>query len=142
MDNIESFVNPRVEDYYHNFDHNCAMTTLYILAEYFNIKIEPQVIDSANGLGGLGEYGGQCGLVSGAIMFIGIRGRERGWDKEKILEKSREYAAQFHNKFNSLECKVLRPEGFKPENPPNICEPITCRAIKFDIEFITNIFSE
>lgn len=139
---IHEFVNNRVHKYYWDDDHNCAVSTLLVLSEYFKSKINKQVIDAAAGIGGIGEYGAQCGLVSGAIMFPGIRGKEKGWDGDQITDLSRKYADEFHRKFESLECKILRPEGFKPENPPNICEKLTGEAIIFDIYFIKESFEK
>ena len=106
------------------------------------MKIDEQVIDAATGIGGIGEHGAQCGLVSGAIMFLGIMGKEKDWDGDQITDLTRKYAEEFHGKFECLECKVLRPEGFKPENPSNICEKLTCKAIIFDIYFIEKSFEK
>lgn len=131
-----AFVEQRIARYYRVDEINCAVATLKILAERFGLKISEQVLDSAVGMNGAGQYRAQCGLVEGGMMFLGIFGRKRGMSDDDIMELCREYAAAFEKRFGSLSCRVLRPEGFDPDNPPHICEPISVDAVCFDIEFI------
>ena len=56
-----------------------------------------------------------------------------------IVQSCREFAKQYENKFNSLQCSILRSEGFHPDNPPHICEPLTCKAVEFSINFISTL---
>ena len=70
--NYKNLIEQKIKDYYWTDDINCATTTIKILAEVFNTKINSQVIDSALGMHGAGEYGAQCGLVEGTLMFLGI----------------------------------------------------------------------
>jgi len=41
-------------------------------------------------------------------------------------------------KIGSLSCRDLRREGFKPGNPPNLCEKLAKRTIKFGIGYVGN----
>ena len=136
-----SFVMERVTRYYREDEINCAVATLKVLGERFGVEISRQVLDSAVGMNGAGQYRAQCGLVEGAVMFLGILGRERGLDDDAVMELCREYAAKFENRFGSLSCRVLRPEGFSDDNPDNVCEPISIDAICFDIEFVEGKFN-
>ena len=131
-------IKKRVAEYYWKDDINCAVTTLKILSEKFNIILSNQVLDAAIGMHGAGGYGAQCGLVEGVLMFIGIAEKANNAKDKKIIENCKNFAKQFENKFKSLECKVLRPQGFKNENPPHICENITHEAIEFAMDFISN----
>jgi hypothetical protein len=88
---------------------------------------------------GAGEYGAQFGLVEGTLMFLGIYDRKNGISDEKTAEICREYARQFEGKFTSLQCSILRPEGFKPDNPPHICEVLSIKAIEFSINYISKL---
>jgi hypothetical protein len=88
---------------------------------------------------GAGEYGVQCGLVEGTLMFFGIFARINNYPKNKVVKYCYEFAKCFESNFSSLQCSVLRPEGFSSNNPPHICEPLTCRAIEFSIAFIQRI---
>ena len=132
----EEFVKNRVHKYYWQDDLNCATTTLEILSEVFATTLSDQVIDAAIGMHGAGEFGAQCGLIEGTLMFLGIIGRARGLPDEDIVESCQDFARQFEIRFGSLQCKVLRPQGFKPDNPPHLCEGITREAIVFGIEFL------
>ena len=95
------------------------------------ISLSSQIIDAVIGMPGAGRSGAQCGLVSGAIMVIGILGKEKGLMHEDIVDKCNKFVKGFKNEFGSLNCGDLRPEGFKPDNPPHLCEDITKKAIAF-----------
>jgi len=135
----QGFVQQRVHTYYWRDDINCATTTLKILSERFGVALGDQVLDSALGMHGAGRYRAQCGLVEGTLMFLGIIGRARGLSDDEVVEACYDFARQFEECFGSLSCKVLRPEGFDPDNPPHICEPLTRDAIVFDIEFMSEL---
>lgn len=129
-------INERVHAYYWIDDINCAKTTLKTLAEIFEINLSSQVVESATGLPDKGIFGLPCGLVQGSLMFIGILGQERGLDNKNIVELCNDFANRFQNEFGCLTCKGLRPQGFKPENPPHLCEEITKKAIRFGANYI------
>lgn len=135
----QAFVQQRVHTYYWHDDINCATTTLKILSERFGVALDDQVVDSALGMHGAGKYRAQCGLVEGALMFLGIIGRARGFSDDEVVEACYDFARQFEDRFGSLSCKVLRPEGFDPDNPPHICAPLTRDAIVFDIVFVSEL---
>ena len=133
----KDLIQMRVKEYYWQDDINCATTNLRILSEIFSIELTNQVIDAALGMHGAGEYGAQCGLVEGALMFIGIIGRVKGVSDESIVNSCNEYARQFENRFKTLLCRELRPEGFHSKNPPHLCERLTCEGIHFNVDFLT-----
>ena len=110
----EKFIENKVHEYYWTDDINCATTTLKILSEAFAIKLADQIIDAAIGMHGAGEFGAQCGLVEGTMMFMGIAGRAKGIQDESIVKSCQTFAEQFEIRFGSLQCSVLRPQGFKP----------------------------
>lgn len=91
---------------------------------------------------GAGEYGAQCGLVEGTLLFLGIIGRQMGIPDNEIIIGCKEFASNFEKQFSSLLCSILRPEGFSKKNPPQLCEGLTNRAICFNIEFIENFVSK
>lgn len=136
-----SFVRQRVRAYYWDQNLNCATATLKILSERFGVDLRDQVIDAALGMHGAGGYRAQCGLVEGALMFVGIIGRARGLSDAGTVAACREYARQFEARFGSLSCSVLRPRGFRPDDPPHLCEPLTCEAIVSDVEFIDGLLA-
>ena len=135
---LENLIDRRVHDYYWEDELNCAITMLKILGEIFEVEVNSQVIDSASGIPGAGRFGAQCGLVAGALMFFGILGKEEELSQKEIRSVCYEFAEQFQNKFGSLVCKELRPEGFKPENPPHLCEDITKKAVALSVDIIND----
>lgn len=134
-----AFIEPRVHDFYWNNDINCATTTIKILSEAFEMPIHEQVLSSAIGMHGAGEYGAQCGLVEGTLMFLGIYGRYMGIDEKRIVSACYTFAETFEKKFDSLQCSSLRPEGFHQDNPPHLCEPLTCKAVTASITYIEGL---
>ncbi|MBS6765088.1 MAG: C_GCAxxG_C_C family protein [Clostridium sp.] len=131
-----NFIEKRVHELYWNDNTNCARTTLICLSELFKIKLELQTLISAVGLHGAGGFRAQCGLVEGGLMFIGIYYNLQGKSEEEIIQLCYEFADSFQQKFGSLRCYELRPEGFTSNDPPHLCEALTCRAIDFAGNFI------
>lgn len=135
----ELFVSKRVENYYRKQHLNCAQTSLLILAEKFEIKLNPQILDGATGLNGAGQYRAQCGLVEGVLMFLGIYLHTLKVDEKEIQHNCNSFAAQFENKFGSLSCRDLRPNGFRLSDPPHLCENLSKESIKFAIGFVSGL---
>ena len=137
----DAWIAQRVSRYYRQEEVNCATTTLKILAEQCDIELDGQVLDAAVGMHGAGGYRAQCGLVEGTLMFLGILGRARGVDDEEIVALCHRYAGRFEEQFVSLQCRQLRPEGFSPDQPPHLCEGLTCRSLVFSAAFIEAMFA-
>ena len=133
----ETLVKKRVHEYYWKEDLNCATTTLLSLAEHFGVSLSPQVVDAALGMHGAGGFRAQCGLVEGALMFSGILGRSREIPDTETEAFCRRLAGNFESRFGSLLCRTLRPEGFREDNPPHLCEPLTERAILANIDLVS-----
>ena len=95
-------ISQRVHDLYWLEDVNCAVTTLIILSEIFDIPVHSQVLSSACGMHGAGKFGAQCGLVEGALMFIGILGKNNGLNQEEMEKLCYDYASLFRKVFGSL----------------------------------------
>ncbi len=132
MDRIQS----KITRYFVNGDYNCAASTLLILSEEFDLPLSPQVIDAATGMNGAGKFQAQCGLVEGTLMFLGILGKNKELTTDEIVKSCYNYSIEFTGKFGSITCKELRPEGFKPGNPPNLCEKLAVKTVNFGIDFI------
>ena len=134
-----NMIRQRVSQFYWDHDRNCATTALSVLSEIFGIELHSQTIDSALAMHGAGKYGAQCGLVEGAIMFMGVWGRHKRMEDHLVIDACRDFAGKFEARFGSLLCRVLRPEGFGRDNPPHLCEGITCDAIEFAAMYIENL---
>jgi len=135
---IDKFIDEKIKLYHHEQKNNCAQTTLKILSEIFNIPVSKQVIDSACGLNGGGRYGAQCGLLEGALMFIGIKAGQDAKDKKYSNKSCYTYTENFNKKFQSLLCSDLRPEGFGKDVPFDKCEKLFKETLNAVIEHIKN----
>jgi len=134
---IESFVADRVQEYAWKQDLNCAQTTLLVLSEKFELKLSPQIINGSSGLNGAGQYQAQCGLVEGALIFIGIYLHSQKKEKQEIQTMCKTFAQSFESKFGSLSCSRLRPNGFNLTDPPHLCSDLTEQTLLFAIDFIS-----
>ncbi|BDU50424.1 C-GCAxxG-C-C family protein [Haliovirga abyssi] len=130
-------IEEKVKYCYWEKDYNCAITSIKVLSELFNIKIGEEILNSAIGIPGAGRYGAQCGLVNGALMIIGLRGKEKSLENKDIRELCNKFSKEFDEKFKSLLCSELRPQGFNENNPPHLCEPITNESILLAYEIIS-----
>lgn len=132
------FITEKVHELYWKDDFNCAKTMLTCLGELYHIEYDSQVLSSAVGLHGAGGFRAQCGLVEGGLMFLGVYGHQLGKDEKTIVSACYRFAELFSRKFGSLQCFDLRPNGFREDDPPHLCEGITCEAVSFAYDFIQN----
>lgn len=136
---MKEYIKKRVHELYWNEDINCARTTIICLSELFELAIEPQILWSAVGLHGAGGYRAQCGLVEGALMFTGIYFHMQGKTEEEAVSACCHFASVFEQRFGSLRCYDLRPTGFSENDPPHMCENLTCHAIAFTYEYLSKL---
>jgi hypothetical protein len=137
----EKMIRQRVKDYYWRHDLNCATVALKILAEQYSLELSNQVLDSTIGMHGAGNYGAQCGLVEGTLLFLGILGQARGLPDDEISILCCRYAGRFEEHFASLQCCELRPEGFSSEQPPHLREELSSRAVAFGSAFLQEMLA-
>lgn len=117
---------------------NCARATLFCLGDIFHVELHPQVWQAAVGMHGAGLFRAQCGLVEGALLFMGIHYAGHGVPDKDIVTVCRRFAEAFTGRFSSLLCRDLRPGGFTKSDPPHMCEPLTVDAIDFTAGFLRN----
>lgn len=129
-------IEKRVHELYWDRNVNCARTALIVLGERFGVDVRPQTLQAAVGMHGAGGYRAQCGLVEGALMFMGIFFSRQGKNDGEIASLCARFAVQFVAAFSSLDCRDLRPGGFKADDAPHRCEALSSRAIRFAHGFI------
>ena len=139
--NVNERIKERVHELYWKDDFNCARTTLICLGELFDIDIAEQVLLSAIGLHGAGKYRAQCGIVEGTLLFIGIYLSQKNYEEIVIVSTCYGFAKAFEDRFGSLRCRELRPTGFRENDPPHMCEQITCEGIDFSYHYICDVGS-
>lgn len=133
---MQGVIARRVHELYWKYDVNCARTALVCLGELFDTPIERQTMAAALAMHGAGGYRAQCGLVEGALMFMGIYFYENGLAEREAVDRCRCFAESFERRFGSLRCRELRPDGFSRRDPPHLCEGLTREAIGFTWEYI------
>lgn len=134
---MKEHISKRVHELYWEKDINCARTALLCLSELFEVPLAPQTIQSAAGLHGAGGYRAQCGLVEGTLMFIGIYLPLLGKTEDDVVAACYHFAEAFERAFGSLRCRELRPTGFSENDPPHLCEILTCQAIEFAYHYLS-----
>ena len=72
-------------------------------------------------------------------MFMGIYFHKLGKTETEIVSICYNFASAFDKTFGSLRCYELRPTGFSENDPPHMCENLTCRAIEFAYHHILKI---
>lgn len=132
---MEAEIARQVHAYYWENDYSCAEVTLRILEQYVPAGVDERLLAAAFGLNA-GRCGLQCGLVEGALLFLGLCGRRRGLSDTALQALCRAYCSAFSARFGSLLCRELRSEGFDPHNPPHLCEARTVEAVAFSVAFV------
>ena len=134
MSETEKKVRKLVHHYYHVCDINSAKTTLYCLGELLGVNIKTQAIQAASGLYNFGKDG--YGLLSGAIMFMGILFSKKNMDESEISDICKSFSEKFREKFGAFMNKDMSGESLKEK------EEITVDAILFDYDFLNNVKCE
>jgi C_GCAxxG_C_C family probable redox protein len=137
-DNIEKIA----ADYF-NSGFNCSESVLLSIAKVKKIKNKyiPKV---ASGFGGgLGRHGETCGVITGAVMAIGLkygRSETEGKDreaKENIYKIVDGFIKSFEKEFKNtrcidlIGCNMLTPEGLQKIKDENIHVNICTKLVEF-----------
>ena len=137
--NPQLFAQEQVQTYFISRQYNCARTMLLALSEYTNLPLAPQLLDAAAGMHGAGGLGAQCGFVEGALMFLGVYGRHLNLSLQDIDAACYRFGAEYRQRFGSLECSVLRPQGFAPDNPPGLCDQLAIDSVRLAMEHVDRL---
>jgi len=105
-----SLIKERIDALFVTGRYNCTMTVVAILSESFEFAVEPQVLSAAQAMPGAGGVGGLCGLVSGALMFIGVWGGAHGLHRSVLRPVSSGLTQAIQERFGSIDCRDLRLE--------------------------------
>ncbi|MFP4395040.1 MAG: C-GCAxxG-C-C family (seleno)protein [Anaerolineales bacterium] len=97
----------QVRLYFTSGRYNCTMTTLKVLTDAFGTPLHPQVLDAARMVPGAGGTGGLCGLVTGALMFVGLWSAQHHIPRDRLRPLTRGMIAEIRERFGSVQCEVL-----------------------------------
>ncbi len=118
---------------------NCSESVFRAFCEHYSVEIPAEILKIASGFGGGIAYkDGPCGAATGAVMGISLlAGRtDPTQDRKPIKELTREFIAQFNEKFGAISCGGLNPfEPGTPEQKEN-CHALTAEAAELLLKFI------
>lgn len=132
----EQKIRDSVAYYFREKQYNCTKTMLCTLSDQLGVTLGQQVQNAALGMHGAGGFRAQCGLVEGALMFIGLYFTHIGKSEVQVIELCYRFAEAFTGYFGSLLCYDLRPQGFHPGDEPYQCQDLAGRAIIFAYDFM------
>ncbi|MBN1260425.1 MAG: C-GCAxxG-C-C family protein [Anaerolineae bacterium] len=132
---MNSLIAQRVAELFVSGRYNCAMTSLAVLGEVFDIPLEPQTLAAARCLPAVGDTGGLCGLVSGALMFIGVWSAAHGFHRSDLGVATAAFVAGVYQVFGSAQCCDLRSEETG-------CGPLAVRVIGFAATVLEEEFAK
>ncbi|MBN2392454.1 MAG: C-GCAxxG-C-C family protein [Anaerolineae bacterium] len=128
VNNMEAFVQQSVSTYFVTGENNCAMTVLRVLAEVFETSVAQPVIDAAQCMPGAGGIDHLCGLISGALMFVGVWGGQQGLHRQTLRPLTSSFSQAVTERFGSLMCSDLRPADG--------CGPLAVAFLTFAIPYL------
>ncbi len=117
-------------------EEDAAVTVLRGLGELFDTALPTQLLQAAEAVSGAGCSGAQCGIVEGALLFLGLHYAGKGRSRAEIRRLSGAFAAAYAEKWGSLRCADLRPGGVHEDDPPTLCAGLVMEGILFTREFI------
>lgn len=118
-DYVESVKELRANNVPH---HNCAQAILATFAEEMNLTLEQSRDMGAHFGGGMG-CGSTCGVLTGALMTLGLLGYSK--EEASILRRN------FHYNHGSLDCRTLLAESAqRGENRSDHCDNLIFEAVE------------
>ena len=121
-----AWLQEQVRLYFTSGKYNCTMTTLKVLTEVFEVPLHPQVLDAARMAPGAGGTGGLCGLVTGALMFVGLWDAQHRIPRDQLWPLTQGMMAEIRERFGSVQCEVLE----------NDCSKLTFEMLSFLIPYL------
>jgi C_GCAxxG_C_C family probable redox protein len=122
------------------------------VCQEFDIEIEDDVISRiAFGFaGGLGNTGGVCGAVVGAVMVIGLKQGQADTMEEALNKLSvvREFRRRFEAEMETINCRELTgtdlstPEGIEQFMSSNIPQKVCFPAVSVAYRLVVDLLKE
>ena len=130
--------------------HACSESVLMAVCQEFEIEIDDKVIPRIASLfaGGIGNTGGVCGAVTGAVMAMGLV-KERGETMEEVLSTlavTQEFRRRFEAEMGTINCRELtgtdltKKEGIEQlmnsDIPQTVCFPAVAIAYRLVVDLL------
>ncbi|AOY76565.1 C-GCAxxG-C-C family protein [Clostridium formicaceticum] len=127
---------------------NCAQSVCLAFSEEMGLDKEIALKISC-GFGGGMRQGEVCGVVTGAIMILGLKGGQHGADDKKSKELIYQYVKEFNQRFINLNktiiCKELlgydtsTEDGFKQAHEKGLFKNVCPKLIKDAVSILEEI---
>lgn len=139
---LEQLIGMYLGDFHHG-RLNCAEAVLIAMCDYYDVDMSIcPMIATAFG-GGMCGLQGVCGVMSGALMVIGLKhGRELGGDRMPAYELGKKLFSWFEQRHGSAVCRDLTladftdPAQMAAFRLPGgahgcVCEPLVAEACRW-----------
>ena len=128
---------------------NCSQAVLSVFAPQMGLNLEKSLkIATAFG-GGMARLGETCGVVTGALMVIGLKhgmvNSEEKTAKINTYKIANEFIKEFESRNNSIVCKKLidcdlsTPEGLEEAKKNEVFKMICPLLVKDSVEILEEI---
>ncbi len=127
----------------------CSQAVLSTYAEQFGLDYETALKISTAFGGGMARQSETCGVITGALMVIGLmHGNtevEDDTSKEKTYAIAQELMKRFEQKFDSLKCRCLlnedisTSEGLERAKDKKLFETLCPEYIRFTIQLLEEL---
>lgn len=134
-----AFLEQEAQTYFMEQGQSCGLTMLHALSDFFKFELDPQIYAAMNGVLENRDRRDQCGLYKGSLMFIGIYGTAKGWDRNQINAATIDFAEKMEAHFKSLKCYDLRGGKFQPGEPHDKCAPLVAEGLKFTVKYVKGL---
>ncbi len=128
-------ISRRVQEYFVLGDNNCAMTVLRVLSEALETPLPPATLSAGWMMPGAGGVGDLCGLVSGALMFIGVWGAAHGYHRSELKPVSMSLVEGIQAHFGSIHCRDLRSEA-------DGCATLAVEFLTFTLDYLAQALKD
>ena len=105
-----------LDQYYFNQNYNCAESLLRAANEYYDLGLGDRDMILAAGFGAGMQTGNVCGAVLSAISVLSVKYVEaKAHESQDIKPVTEMFLERFTDKMNSILCRDIKPQAFKPE---------------------------
>lgn len=102
--------------YYLSDNYNCAETIIRAANEYYCLDLHDRDMVMVAGFGGGIQSGNVCGAVLSAVSVLSMKYVERyAHTSEDIHPITIMLIRKFKEKYESIQCRDIKPQSFKPE---------------------------
>ena len=122
-------------------DYNCGEVVVRVLIKELGLKVPKEILRSSSVMNGGGRAGAQCGILEAGLLILALcYGRDTYKKSRDPLQKyAYQLTKEFEIYYKGTLCRKIRPEGFSPHQPLNLCNQRILHGIQFLLDFLKKI---